>query len=157
VRDSWEPRVPSEAPGPSGQAGTSRWGRHKTVSIEREQAESQVESPVKSERPSAASMVESIVGCKWSLAVLRAVRQGVHRPGQLERHCAGISTKVLGERLRKLVSFDLLERTSFGEVPPRVEYRFTTLGQRFLVLLDEVDRLQSELDGGGSGSASAEA
>ena len=97
-------------------------------------------------------MVESIVGCKWSLAVLAALRDGVHRPGALERHCTGISTKVLNERLRKLVGFGLVERTSFGEVPPRVEYRFTELGQRFLVLIDEVDRLQAELDGADDGA-----
>jgi len=92
-----------------------------------------------------ADMVTSIVGCKWSLQVLGAVRDGVHRPGELERACAGISTKVLAERLKKLTAFGILERRAFGEVPPRVEYSFTPFGLRFLALLDEVDRLQAEL------------
>lgn len=91
-------------------------------------------------------MLESILGCKWSLQVLSQVRAGVHRPGELERACAGISTKVLNERLRKLVRFRILERRGFPEIPPRVEYRFTRFGERFLALIDEVDRLQDELE-----------
>lgn len=90
-------------------------------------------------------MLQSIVGCKWSLEVLAAVRGGVHRPGELERACAGISAKVLQERLRKLVRFGILDRHAFPEVPPRVEYRLTSWGERFQTLLDEVDRLDGEL------------
>lgn len=95
---------------------------------------------------SVAAMLESILGCKWSLQVLAAVRAGVHRPGALERACPGISTKVLNERLQKLQRFGILERRAYGEVPPRVEYDFTDLGRRFLVLLDEVETLQRELE-----------
>lgn len=98
-------------------------------------------------RPPVAEMVESIVGCKWSLSVLGAIRSGVHRPGELERACAGISTKVLNERLRKMLRFGIVERENFGEVPPRVEYRLTPFGRRFVRLLDEIDRLQEHVDG----------
>lgn len=94
----------------------------------------------------AAEMLQSIVGCKWSLGVLANVRAGVRRPGELERACAGISTKVLNERLRKLLDFGILRRESFPELPPRVEYHFTPFGERFLRLLDEVEALQRELE-----------
>ena len=73
-------------------------------------------------------MVEDIVGCKWSLAVLGLVRDGVTRPGAMEHAVAGLSKKVLNERLRKLVRFGILAKTSYAEVPPRVEYRLTALG-----------------------------
>jgi DNA-binding HxlR family transcriptional regulator len=92
-------------------------------------------------------MVEDIVGCKWSLAVLGAVRTGVHRPGALEHHISGVSRKVLGERLAKLVRFGILERRSYEEVPPRVEYRLTTFGDKFCALLDGIERLQREVEG----------
>ncbi|HEU4928842.1 MAG TPA: helix-turn-helix domain-containing protein [Candidatus Krumholzibacteria bacterium] len=92
-----------------------------------------------------AEMVESIVGCKWSLSVLGAIRRGIHRPGELERACTGISTKVLNERLRKMVRFEILERTSYGEIPPRVEYRLTDFGLRFVRLLDDIEELQASL------------
>ena len=92
-------------------------------------------------------MVEDIVGCKWSLAVLGAVRSGVHRPGSMEHLIEGLSKKVLNERLRKLVGFGILEKRSFAEVPPRVEYRLTRFGERFSEVMDGVERLQGELDG----------
>lgn len=71
--------------------------------------------------PHVARMVEDIVGCKWSLAVIGAVRGGVHRPGALEHAIEGLSKKVLNERLSKLVRFGILERQAFAELPPRVE------------------------------------
>jgi len=47
-----------------------------------------------------AGMVESIIGCKWSLSVLQMVQQGINRPGAMERAINGLTTKVLNERLR---------------------------------------------------------
>ena len=94
---------------------------------------------------SVAAMVESIVGCKWSLAVLGAVRAGVQRPGALEQSIPGLSKKVLNQRLAKLVRFGILEKQSFDELPQRVEYRLTAFGLRFSAVLDSVDALQREL------------
>jgi DNA-binding HxlR family transcriptional regulator len=99
-----------------------------------------------------ASMVESIVGCKWSMAVLDAIAAGVERPGALQRHCAGISAKVLNERLRKLERFGVVDRVAYPEVPPRVEYRLTHFGRRFLPIIEAVRDLQSESDAPGAGS-----
>ena len=102
-----------------------------------------------------------VVGCKWSVEVLRAVRGGIRRPGALERAIAGISTKVLNERLAKLQRLGLVLRTAFPEVPPRVEYALTPGGERLCRLLDELDRLEAELEeapqpaGAGAGSADA--
>lgn len=94
----------------------------------------------------AAGIVEQVLGCKWTVGVLLALRAGVHRPGALERECPGISTKVLNERLRKLLDLGLVERRAYPEVPPRVEYHFTGRGERFLGVLDAVDSLQAELE-----------
>ena len=90
-------------------------------------------------------MVESIVGCKWSLHVLAQLRAGVNRPGALERTAEGLTRKVLTERLNKFLRFGIVEKTSFPEVPPRVEYEFTEFGERFCTLIDAVDTLEQEL------------
>jgi DNA-binding HxlR family transcriptional regulator len=58
--------------------------------------------------------LEDVVGCKWSAAVLAAIGRGVSRPGQLERFIPGISTKILNERLRKLVDYRLITRTEIS-------------------------------------------
>ncbi len=91
-------------------------------------------------------MVESIVGCKWSISVLRLIHMGVRRPGAMQREVEGLSTKVLNERLRKLLRFGIVAKKSFAEIPPRVEYRLTPFGRQFVALMEEVDRLQRRLD-----------
>lgn len=92
-----------------------------------------------------ARMVEDILGCKWSLAVLGLVRRGVRRPGAMEHAVEGLSTKVLNERLRKLMRFGILAKRSYPEVPPRVEYELTPFGERFVAIVDAVERLQDEI------------
>ncbi|EMI43907.1 Helix-turn-helix, HxlR type domain protein [Rhodopirellula sp. SWK7] len=91
-----------------------------------------------------ATILQNVLGCKWTLHILAEVRSGVNRPGDLVRSADGLTTKVLNERLVKLVRFGILQKTSFPEVPPRVEYELTDFGKRFSRLLDEVDRLQAE-------------
>lgn len=100
--------------------------------------------------PPVARMVEDIVGCKWSLAVLARVRDGMRRPGALEHSLPGLSTKVLNERLRKLQRYGILARTAYAELPPRVEYALTPFGERFVRLLDDIDTLQREVDAQGA-------
>lgn len=89
---------------------------------------------------SAMHIVEDIVGCKWSLRVINAVRNGHMRPGEMKRDIAGISEKVLSERLKKLTRYELLIRKAYPETPPRVEYRFSEKGKRFLKVLDAIER-----------------
>jgi DNA-binding HxlR family transcriptional regulator len=97
-------------------------------------------------------MVEEVLGCKWTLRVLGGIRRGIARPGALEREITGISTKVLNERLRKLVRFGVIERRAYPEVPPRVEYRLTPMGRKFARVLDAVEALEAEIDGIGDGA-----
>ncbi len=88
-------------------------------------------------------ILENVLGCKWTIHVLRMIQSGVHRPGQLVKTAKGLSTKVLNERLTKLTRFGLVERHSYPEIPPRVEYKLTPIGKRFSQLLDEIDKLEA--------------
>lgn len=93
-------------------------------------------------------MVESIVGCKWSLIVLQLVQHGVNRPGAMERAVPGLTAKVLNERLRKLVRFGIFQRIVFPVTPLHVEYRLTPFGRKFVKVLRGIERLQRELEDG---------
>ncbi len=96
-----------------------------------------------------ASMVEDIIGCKWSVQLLRSCAEGHKRPSSFLRECPGLSAKVMNERLRKMIRFGILQRTVLGEKPPvEVEYRLTTFGLRFMKVIDEVRLLQEALDHG---------
>ena len=61
------------------------------------------------------------------------------------RSVEGLTTKVLNECLRRNTSFGILERVSYNEVPPRVEYKITPFGIKFVSILDELEKLQSEI------------
>jgi DNA-binding HxlR family transcriptional regulator len=91
-------------------------------------------------------LLEDVIGCRWTISVLRAVASGIRRPGALERHITGISNKVLNDRLRHLTRAGIFDRTQFGEIPPRVEYRLTEFGRKFTRLLKLAERLQAEMD-----------
>ena len=92
-------------------------------------------------------LLEEVIGCRWTISVLGAVARGVRRPGALERHIEGISAKVLADRLRHFTRAGIFERVAFPEIPPRVEYRLTDFGKKFMRLLEEVEKLQTELNG----------
>ena len=91
-------------------------------------------------------MVESIIGCKWSLSVLRLLRIGVNRPGEMQRQVEGLTTKVLNERLTKLTKYGIINKEIYPETPPRVEYYYTEFGKKFLEIVDVVEKLQAELN-----------
>lgn len=98
---------------------------------------------------SAAAMLEYIVGCKWSIRILTLIYQGIDRPGAITRSIDGLTTKVQNDCLNKMVSFGILEKISYPEVPPRVHYKLTNFGQRFVKILNAVAELQRELDTNG--------
>ncbi len=91
--------------------------------------------------------LEDVLGCKWSVSVLQSIAEGVKRPGALERHINGISTKVLSERLRKLEAYGLIAKSVFDSVPPRTEYTLTGHGTKVVAIVQQVRRLDDELRG----------
>lgn len=88
--------------------------------------------------------LEDVVGCKWSAAVVGAIKRGVVRPGKLERYIPGISTKVLTERLRKLLAYGLIVREDHSGVQLHVEYRLTPAGARLAEIIDQLHVHQRE-------------
>ena len=91
-------------------------------------------------------MVETVVGCKWSLTVVDLVQRGIRRPGEMERTVEGLTAKVLNDCLRLLVSYSVLEKRSYPEVPPRVEYHFTPFGRKFVETFKFLDALEKQLN-----------
>ncbi|WP_448006117.1 winged helix-turn-helix transcriptional regulator [Agromyces bauzanensis] len=69
---------------------------------------------------------------KWGVLVLLALTDGTRRWGELRREVQGVSEKMLASTLRTLEADGLVERTSYPEVPPRVEYSLTELGEELM-------------------------
>ena len=100
----------------------------------------------KSAPEKSARMVETIVGCKWSLTVYNLLNNDIYRPGEMVRSVEGLTTKVLNACLKRNIEFGILERETFNEIPPRVEYKVTTFGHKFINILTELEKLQAEID-----------
>jgi DNA-binding HxlR family transcriptional regulator len=91
-------------------------------------------------------MVEQIYGCKWSLTVYNLLQNGIKRPGEMVRSVDGLTTKVLNQCLRRNVKFGIIKRVAYPEIPPRVEYQVTPFGKKFIRILDQIEKLQEEIE-----------
>jgi DNA-binding HxlR family transcriptional regulator len=76
---------------------------------------------------------------KWVLLVVHSLADSAKRTSELRRHLDGISEKMLIQTLRNLERHGFVSRHSFAEVPPRVEYRLTALGERLSSLVKALD------------------
>jgi len=72
------------------------------------------------------------VGDKWTLLVIANLRDGARRYSHLQQAVPGISQRMLTLTLRQLGEDGLVTRTAYAEVPPRVEYALTPLGESLL-------------------------
>ncbi len=70
-----------------------------------------------------------LIGSKWKLLIIRNLMMRPWRFNELRRDLAGISQKVLTDSLRSLEADGLVTRTAYPEVPPRVEYALSELGE----------------------------
>jgi DNA-binding HxlR family transcriptional regulator len=77
-----------------------------------------------------------IVCGKWTLLLVRDLAEGCSRFCELERSLAGISPRTLSLRLRALEEEGIVERQTFAEVPPRVEYSLTDKGQALIPIIE---------------------
>jgi DNA-binding HxlR family transcriptional regulator len=78
---------------------------------------------------SAMSDVLNRIGDKWSVMVVGMLSRGTLRFNELKRQINGISQRMLTLTLRNLERDGLVTRTIYPEIPPRVEYRLTALGE----------------------------
>lgn len=77
-----------------------------------------------------------LIGDKWKVLILRDLLPGKKRFGELKKSLGTVSQKVLTAQLRAMEENGLLMRTVYPEVPPRVEYALTELGQSLKPILD---------------------
>ncbi len=96
-------------------------------------------NPVHDATCSVAACAE-IIGAKWTALLVHDLSEGARRFSELEHSCAGISPRTLSERLRWLEAEGIVERRSYPESPPRVEYELTEKGEALLPIIDEMRR-----------------
>ena len=81
----------------------------------------------------------SLIGSKWKLLIMRdLLLNGSMRFKALQRSIGGVSQKVLTTNLRNMEDAGLIVRRVYAEVPPRVEYSLTELGQSLRPIIDSM-------------------
>ena len=87
-----------------------------------------------------------LIGSKWKLLILRNLLARPWRFNELRKSLEGISQKVLTDSLRSMEEDGLVTRTVYPEVPPRVEYALTEMGESIFVVFREMRRWGLECD-----------
>src|SRR5258708_19006882 len=97
-----------------------------------------------------------IVCGKWTLLIIRDLAEGRARFCELERSLAGISPRTLSLRLRALEEEGVVERDTFSEVPPRVEYGLTEQRRALIPIIEDMRAYGRRWLGAEGGSVRAE-
>ena len=91
-----------------------------------------------SDSPCPVGSCAEIISGKWTLLVIRDLAESSRRFCELERSLEGISPRTLSLRLRALEECGVVERHTYPEVPPRVEYALTEKGRALVPVIDEM-------------------
>ncbi|MCI9125538.1 MAG: helix-turn-helix transcriptional regulator [Eubacterium sp.] len=80
-----------------------------------------------------------LIGSKWKLLIMRNLLDRPWRFNELQKSLEGISQKVLTDSLRSMESDGIVIRTVFAEVPPRVEYSLSKLGESMRPIISAME------------------
>lgn len=97
-------------------------------------------NPIHEATSCAVAATAEIIGAKWTALLVHDLSEGPRRFSELEHSCAGISPRTLSERLRALEDEGIVERRSYAESPPRVEYELTDKGADLLPIISAMRR-----------------
>ena len=81
-----------------------------------------------------------MVGSKWKLLILRNLLARPWRFNELRKNLEGISQKVLTDSLRSMEEDSIITRTVYPEVPPRVEYSLSELGESMRPIIKAMEQ-----------------
>lgn len=88
-----------------------------------------------------------ILGGKWKMLIIYQIGDEVRRYGELRRLIPNISEKMLIQELKSLVEYDILNKKSYNEIPPKVEYTLTDKGKRALPIIGQMKTFGMEYVG----------
>lgn len=81
-----------------------------------------------------------LIGSKWKILILRDLLVGKKRYNELRKSLPGISQKVLTSTLKSMVEDGIVIRTAYPEVPPRVEYSLSSLGETMRPVIKSLEQ-----------------
>ncbi|HEL1661181.1 winged helix-turn-helix transcriptional regulator [Streptococcus suis] len=82
---------------------------------------------------------QSVLSGKWSILLLHHIEEGPIRFNEMHRRLTGISQATLTKQLRQLEDDGLITRKVYAQVPPKVEYELSEIGQEFKLVLQQIE------------------
>ena len=79
-----------------------------------------------------------VIGGRWKVLIIRELMGGVKRFGELQRALGGITQKMLTQQLREMEHDGIIHREVYLQVPPKVEYSLTPLGESLKPIIDSM-------------------
>lgn len=76
-----------------------------------------------------------IIGGRWKVLIIRELLLGIRRFGELQRALPGVTQKMLTQQLREMEQDGIVHRKVYAEIPPKVEYSLTSLGESLQPIL----------------------
>jgi DNA-binding HxlR family transcriptional regulator len=76
-----------------------------------------------------------VIGGRWKVLIIRELMAGIKRFGQLQRSLPGITQKMLTQQLREMEEDGIIHREVYPQIPPKVEYSLTPLGETLQPIL----------------------
>ncbi len=91
--------------------------------------------PVITEKICPLEFAVNAISGKWKIPIVWQINEGKKRPSELLRGIGTVDRRVLNQQLKELEEAGILAKEIFKELPPRVEYRLTSLGQQLVTVL----------------------
>ncbi|NML40364.1 helix-turn-helix transcriptional regulator [Chitinophaga sp. G-6-1-13] len=85
-------------------------------------------------------MTLEIIGGKWKPCLINSIHKGLHRPSELARQNPTASKRVLSLQLKELEEHGVVRKIIYPELPPKVEYFLTELGESLLPIVDLMEK-----------------
>jgi DNA-binding HxlR family transcriptional regulator len=85
-------------------------------------------------------LTKEVLHGKWKSTLLSCIAQGIQRPSAMQRTIPSATRRVLNVQLAELEQHGLISKTIFPELPPKVEYQLTSLGQSLLPVIEVMEQ-----------------
>lgn len=87
---------------------------------------------------------QKVLAGKWSMLILHHLHTGPVRFNELQRRLPDMTHATLSKQLKQLEDYDLIVRTEYPQVPPKVEYTLSDIGGKFIQVLDSLEKWGKE-------------
>lgn len=85
-----------------------------------------------------------VVGGKWKAWIIDCIRRGIRRPSAIHKEMHEVSPRIINLHLKELEDYGIIYKEIFAEIPARVEYWFTEVGESILPVVDVLEKWGTE-------------